>query len=201
MSVPDPLHAAQPLLLAAELGIREGRFDAARSALDQAVGMPLSLQDQIRIAVLDAEQRHGTGDLDGSQRILRAAALSVDALAQRAGNEALGYVIARQSSALRDSAFRLAFDSARPTTDAATIETVWRWLVPAARAHTRAATRRPTGLPAEPFDRAVAAELLSQPGRPAAPIDATQRGLLSLLAQSGDAQRAQARASVPSLGR
>ena len=198
MSAPDPLHAAQPLLLAAELGIREGRFDAARSALDHAIGVPLSLQDQIRAAVLDAEQRHGSGDPDGSQRILRAAAASVDALAQRAGNEALRYVIARQSSALRDAAFRLAFQSVRSISDAATIATVWQWLMPAASAHTRVAALRHTRLPAEPFDRAVAAELLSQAGRTPA-VDAAQRGLLSLLAQPGDAERAQTRASVPSL--
>jgi len=200
MSAPDPLHAAQPLLLAAELGIREGRFEAARTALDQAVGVPLSLQDQIRVAVLDAEQRHGSGDPEGAQQVLRSAAVKVDALAQRAGNQALGYVIARQSSALRDAAFRLAFEPSRSTTDAATIDTVWRWLVPAASGRAHAAVQRSKQSPEEPFDRAVAAELLSQPGRPAPASEASaQRGLLSLLAQPGDAAGAQSGTSAPSL--
>ncbi len=196
----DPLHAAQPLLLAAELGIREGRFDAARAALTQAIGVPLSLQDQIRIAVLDAKQRHGSGDPDGAQRVLRAAAINVDALSRRAGNEALRYVIARQTSALRDAAFQLAFEPSRSATDAATIQTVWQWLMPGASERMIAVAQQSTRLPAEPFDRAVAAQLLSQPGRPAPAIDATaQRGLLSLLAQPGDAAGAQSRAAAPSL--
>ena len=201
MSTPDPLHAAQPLLLSAELGIREGRFEAARAALDQAVGVPLSLQDQIRIAVLDAEQRYGSGDPEGAQRVLRSAAINVDAFALRAGNQALRYVIARQSSALRDAAFRLAFEPSRSTTDAATIDTVWQWLVPPASGRTRdAAQRSKQSSAAEPFDRAVAAELLSQPGRPASAADASaQRSLLSLLAEHGDAVGAQSRTPAPSL--
>lgn len=200
MSAPDALHAAQPLLLAAELDIRAGRFDAARTALDRAGGLPLSLQDQIRIAVLDAEQRHGTGDPDGAQRTLLAAATSVDALAQRAGNEALRFVIARQSSALRDAALRLAFESSRSITDAATIQTVWQWLAPAASTRSNTAAPRSFQARAEPFDRAVAAELLSQPGRPLPTVEVTaQRGLLSLLAQPGDAAGAQSRAPAPSL--
>jgi len=200
MSAPDPLHAAQPLLLAAELSIREGRFAAARTALDQVAGVPLSLQDQIRIAVLDAEQRHGSGDADRAQRVLRSAAISVDTLAQKAGNQALRYVIARQSSALREAALRLAFEPSRSAHDAATIDTVWQWLVPAASGRPRATAQRSMQSPAEPFDRAVAAELLSQPGRPAAAADASaQRGLLSLLAEPGDAADEQSRASAPSL--
>ena len=50
----DPLHKAQQSLLAADLALHEDRLEDARRALDRAAQLPLSLRDQIRLALLDA---------------------------------------------------------------------------------------------------------------------------------------------------
>src|SRR4029077_5041182 len=101
----------------------------ARGALDRAAQLPLSLRDQIRLALLDAKYRDRCGHRRAVPQALLAGARHVDALARRAGNPTLAYVIARQSVNLRNEAFRIALE--RPD-DAAAIEAIWQWLAFAA---------------------------------------------------------------------
>jgi tetratricopeptide (TPR) repeat protein len=175
----DPLHKAQQSLLAADLALHEDRLEDGRRALDRAAQLPLSLRDQIRLALLDAKYRDRSGDGATVPQALLAGARHVDALARRAGNPTLAYVIARQSVNLRNEAFRIALG--RPDADSA-IEAIWQWLAFAASDAPGAASVAREA--AEPFDRAVAADLLSPLERAKPTTDmAAQRELLTLLAQ------------------
>jgi len=175
----DPLYKTQQLLLGVELALHDARLDDARSALDQASLLPLSLRDQIRLTLLDAKHADLAGNRTTAQQILRAGARHVDTLARRAGNPTLVYVIARQSASLRNEAFRLALE--RPAAEQ-TVEAIWQWLAYSASAASTATGA--AGEAAEPFDRAVAAELLApiERAKPVADM-AAQRELLTLLAR------------------
>jgi hypothetical protein len=175
----DPLYRTQRLLLGAELALHDARLEDALSALDQASRLPLSLRDQIRLTLLKARHGYLAGERTSMQQALSAGARHVDTLARRAGNPTLAYVIARQSLRLRDEAFRVALE--QPAAEQ-TVETVWEWLAISASAASVAAGSADES--AEPFDRAVAAELLS-PIERAKPVTdmAAQRELLTLLAQ------------------
>jgi hypothetical protein len=179
----DPLYRAQQSLLAADLALHEDRLEDARRALDRAAQLPLSLRDQVRLALLDAKYRARTGDGAAVQPALLAGARHVDALARRAGNPTLGYVIARQSADLRNEAFRIALE--RPA-GAEAIEAIWQWLAFAA---SDVADYGAAHESAEPFDRAVAADLLAPLERAKPSIDmSAQRQLLALLAQPEKAE-------------
>lgn len=179
LAATDPLYRAQQSLLAADLALHEDRLDDARRALDRAAQLPLSLRDQIRLALLDAKFRDRSGDGATVPQALLAGARHVDTLARRAGNPTLAYVIARQSVNLRNEAFRIALE--HPDADSA-IEAIWQWLAFAASNAPGAASAARQA--AEPFDRAVAADLLSPLERAKPTTDmAAQRELLTLLAQ------------------
>lgn len=174
----DPLYRGQQSLLAADLALHEDRLEDAHRTLDRAAQLPLSLRDQIHLALLDAKYRDRSGNSQAAQSALLAGARHVDALARRAGNPTLGYVIARQSANLRNEAFRIALE--RPT-GAEAIEAIWQWLAFAA---SDVAGYGAAHEFAEPFDRAVAADLLAPLERAKPSIDMTaQRELLALLAQ------------------
>jgi hypothetical protein len=175
----DPLYKAQQSLLAADLALHEDRLEDARRALDRAAQMPLTLRDQIRLALLDAKYRDRSGEGASVPQALLAGARHVDTLARRAGNPTLAYVIARQSVNLRSEAFRIALE--RPDADTA-IEAIWQWLAFAASDAPGAPSAARES--AEAFDRAVAADLLSPLERTKPSTDMTaQRELLTLLAQ------------------
>jgi len=177
----DPLHAAQPLLHEAEVALRENRLDAARRAIDQARSASLTLRQQIRAALIQADYRERIGDHTGAQQTLRVQARHVDAIARRAGNPVLRYIIARQGAALRSGAFRLLLRSAR--TNEPDPDAVWPWLIaPAAGGSSSDSAGQATAI--EAFDRAAAAELLSAPGRrPAASGSESAHELLDVLAE------------------
>jgi hypothetical protein len=182
----DPLHRGQQSLLSADLALHEDRLEDARRALDQAAQSPLSLRDQIRLALLDAKCRDRSGDGATVPQALLAGARHVDSLARRAGNPTLAYVIARQALSLRNEAFRIALE--HPDADSA-IEAIWQWLASAASdAHGAASATRES---AEAFDRAVAADLLSplERAKPSTDMSA-QRELLTLLARPEKADTA-----------
>jgi tetratricopeptide (TPR) repeat protein len=176
----DALHASRPLLLGAELALHEGHLDEARAALDRARRTPLSLRDQIHLALLESDLRDRSGDTAAAQDILLAAAQNVARLQWRAGNPALRHVVARQASPLRIAALQLLLEHGR---DDATIESIWQWLQTGTEVAS-AAEPRAAHETAEAFDRAVADELLGIPGRPVTPADTpAHRELLSLLAR------------------
>jgi len=188
-------------LLRARLAIQRGDLVAAREELAQLARMPLALSDRLQAAVLVAEQQAAGGDAAAAQATLAEAAERVTSLAQRAHNDVLRYVIARQDRELRRTGLRLILD--QPSTGADAIERVWRWLATQAYATAPAADRLAGAAHDDAFDRAVAAELLAgahdMAGRRAEAI--SQRELLARLAAPTGQWGIQATAPLPSLER
>jgi tetratricopeptide (TPR) repeat protein len=188
-----PLYEPQWKLLEATLAIRQDRLPAARAALDLVRTGPLSLRDQTRLALTEAEYADRNGNPSDAQRILLARASQIALLARQATSPTLRYVITRQVEPLRRTALRLALEQRTAQSPAATIATIWPWIgSTAATAATDSGGRAGN---AEQFDRAVAEELLD-PSPPARSTgdSAAQQELLKLLAQpvargSGPASR------------
>ena len=192
----DALHAAQPLLVAAELALREDRLDAANTALNRVRAAPLTLRQQIRAAVLEAHYLDRSGHPSAAQQTLRGAAQRLRNLAQRAGNPVLRQVIERQQSMLRQTAFRLLLDNARAV-DLVDADVIWRWLASEAPGSApTAGALHPQS--AKSFDRAAAAELLAPPGRPSSVAETnSRRELLALLSDTGYVARSPYAAAAP----
>ncbi len=186
-------------LLRARLAIKQGRQNVAREELDQLARAPLTLSDRLQAAVLVAERQAAAGDGAAAQVTLAETAARVRALAQRARNDVLRYVIARQDGELRRTGLRLIFEQQSPGTDA--VDRVWHWLAMQVDA-TPAGPRIDDAAHDEAFDRAVATELLGAhdaAGRHAEAV--SQRELLARLAAPNSQWGIQTAAPVPSLER
>jgi tetratricopeptide (TPR) repeat protein len=166
-------------LLSLDLSLRRGRLDTAARQLNGVRKATLSLDERVRLAVLEARYWRARGDRVRALEVLADSARHIDALAAAARNPVLGWLIRRQAVSVRKDGVEDVLSASPP--DMA--RQLFGWVLATSPAADTAAHSPYTAAATPIFDRAVARELLADTAteRSSASQQA-QHELLSILA-------------------